>query len=58
MVRVPAGLDGPAQTLWKRVVSDLAQREVLRDVDSAAVERYVRAVLAVASPSREKHVAV
>ena len=43
MVRVPAGLDGPAQTLWKRVVSDLAQREVLRDVDAAAVERYIRA---------------
>ena len=43
MVRVPAGLDAPAKTLWSRVVSDLAQREVLRDVDSAAVERYVRA---------------
>jgi P27 family predicted phage terminase small subunit len=41
MVRIPAGLDGPAKTLWKAVVSDLAQREVWRDVDASAVQRYV-----------------
>jgi P27 family predicted phage terminase small subunit len=41
-VNVPNGLDAPAKALWKRVVSDLQQREVLRDVDASAIERYVR----------------
>ncbi|GEM_PF-4601552 len=42
-MKPPANFDAPAKALWKVVERDLRERESLRDVDAAAVERYVRA---------------
>jgi P27 family predicted phage terminase small subunit len=40
-MKAPSGLDATARALWRRVVDDLTEREVLRRVDFATIERYV-----------------
>jgi P27 family predicted phage terminase small subunit len=42
-MKPPSTLDATARALWRRVVDDLTEREVLREVDFATIERYVTA---------------